>query len=63
MAVRLATGKIWRGMSADMVRDSWGAPLKINRAIGEIVKEEWIYKNSWLYIENNTLVEWGPIRK
>ena len=27
---------------------------------GNIVKEEWIYKNTWLYFENNTLVEWGP---
>jgi hypothetical protein len=62
MAVRLAAGKIWRGMTAEMVRDSWGTPLKINREIGNIVKEEWIYKNTWLFIENNNLVEWGPIQ-
>ena len=63
MAARLASGKIWKGMSAEMVRDSWGKPAKINRIIGEIVKEEWIYKNTWLYIENNILVEWGPINR
>jgi hypothetical protein len=63
MAARLAAGKIWKGMSAEMVRDSWGKPVKINRIIGEIVKEEWIYKNTWLYIENNYLVEWGPISR
>ena len=61
MAARLAAGKIWKGMSAEMVKDSWGSPAKINRIIGNVVKEEWIYKNSWLYIENNTLVDWGPI--
>jgi hypothetical protein len=63
MAARLTAGKIWKGMSAEMVRDSWGKPVKINRIIGDIVKEEWIYKNTWLYIENNILVEWGPISR
>lgn len=61
MAARLAEGKIWKGMTAEMVRDSWGNPAKINRVIGNIVKEEWIFKNTWLYIENNILVDWGPI--
>ena len=64
MAARLMSGKIWRGMNAEMVRDSWGTAEKINRVIsGNIVKEEWIFKNTWLYFENNTLVEWGPVRK
>jgi hypothetical protein len=63
MATRLISGKIWKGMSAEMVRDSWGSPVKINRVIGGVVKEEWIYKNTWLYIENNTLVDWGPIKR
>lgn len=63
MGTQLAAGKIWKGMSAEMVKDSWGSPAKINRVIGNVVKEEWIYKNSWLYIENNTLVEWGPITR
>jgi hypothetical protein len=63
MAALLAAGKIWKGMSDEMVRDSWGSPLKINRVIGNNVKEEWIYKNTWLYIENNTLVDWGPVKQ
>jgi hypothetical protein len=64
MAAKLNAGKIWKGMTAQMVRDSWGTPSKINRAAGDnVAKEEWIYRNTWLYIENNTLVEWGPIRK
>ena len=63
MASLLAAGKIWKGMSGEMVRDSWGSPLKINRLIGNNVKEEWIYKSTWLYIENNTLVEWGPVKQ
>jgi hypothetical protein len=64
MAARLNSGKIWKGMNSEMVRDSWGSPQKINREIsGNLIKEEWIYKNSWLYLENNTLVEWGPVNK
>jgi len=64
MAARLIAGKIWKGMNAEMVKDSWGTAEKINRVIsGNIIKEEWIFRNTWLYFENNTLVEWGPIRK
>ncbi len=63
MATRLVSGKIWKGMTGEMVKDSWGTPLKINRVIGNSVKEEWIFRNTWLYIENNRLVEWGPIQK
>jgi hypothetical protein len=64
IAARLVAGKIWKGMSAEMVKDSWGSPKKINRVINSnVVKEEWIYNNTWLYIENNMLSEWGPIQK
>lgn len=63
MAARLTSGKIWKGMNAEMVKDSWGTAEKINRVIsGNIIKEEWIFKNTWLYFENNTLVEWGPVK-
>ncbi len=63
MAAKLIAGKIWKGMSSDMITDSWGKPQKLNRVIsGNIVKEEWIYKNTWLYLENETLIEWGPIQ-
>lgn len=61
MAARLIVGKIWKGMSSEMVKDSWGVAEKINRVInGNVVKEEWIFRTTWLFFENNTLVEWGP---
>ncbi|HUV01828.1 MAG TPA: hypothetical protein VMW32_12760 [Bacteroidales bacterium] len=63
MAAKLMSGKIWKGMSAEMIRDSWGNPGKINRVIsGNVIKEEWIFRNTWLYIENELLMDWGPIR-
>ncbi len=64
MAVRLAAGKIWKGMDSEMVLDSWGKPLNINRVLSDnSVREEWIYKNAWLYIRDNMLLTWGPVRK
>jgi hypothetical protein len=63
MAARLISGKIWKGMTTDMVQDSWGTPKKIKRTInGNNITEQWTYNNSWLYFENDTLTEWGPIR-
>jgi hypothetical protein len=63
MAARLYAGKIWKGMNSEMARDSWGAAEKINRVInGNVIKEEWIYRSTWLYFENNTLVQWGPVK-
>lgn len=64
MADRIMAGKIWKGMNSEMVKDSWGDADRINRIVsGNVIKEEWIYRNTWLYFENNTLLEWGPVRK
>jgi hypothetical protein len=63
MAARLYEGKIWKGMNAQMVKDSWGSPKKINRVIsGNIVKEDWFYNNTWLHFQNSTLADWGPAK-
>jgi hypothetical protein len=64
LANKLIAGKIWKGMNSEMVKDSWGTAEKINRVIsGNIVKEEWVFRNTWLYFENSTLLEWGPVKK
>lgn len=64
MASRLIAGKIWRGMTAEMVRDSWGKPGEINRVIsGNTIKEEWKYNSTWLYIEDDVLITWGPVQR
>ncbi|HEX2967536.1 MAG TPA: hypothetical protein VHO46_00415 [Bacteroidales bacterium] len=60
-ASKINSGKIWKGMNGEMVRDSWGNPEKINRVISSnTVEESWTYKNTVLYFENNNLVKWGP---
>jgi hypothetical protein len=64
MAARLYAGKIWKGMNSEMARDSWGTAQKVNRVInGNAIREEWIYRSTWLHFENNTLINWGPVKK
>jgi len=64
MAARLAAGKIWKGMNSEMVKDSWGVAERINRVInGNTIKEEWYYRKALLYFENNTLLNWGPLKR
>lgn len=64
MAARLYAGKIWKGMNSEMARDSWGTAQKVNRVInGNAISEEWIYRSTWLHFENNTLLNWGPVKK
>ena len=64
IAEKLITGKIWKGMDSEMVKDSWGNAFRINRVIkGNLVTEEWIYRFTWLYFENSVLYDWGPVRK
>jgi hypothetical protein len=64
VASKILQRKIWKGMSAEMVTDSWGIADKINRLNSDnIPKEEWTYKNTWLYFENNILIGWGPVKK
>ena len=61
VAARINSGKIWKGMNGEMVRDSWGNPQKISRVISNnTVDEEWTYKGTILYFQNNKLVQWGP---
>jgi hypothetical protein len=64
MAARLVAGKIWKGMNSEMVKDSWGVAERINRVIsGNTIKEQWFYRSTLLYFENNTLIDWGPVKR
>jgi hypothetical protein len=63
IALKLSQRKIWKGMSAEMVKESWGSPRKINRIINDSsVREEWTYSKTTLYFENSTLRNWGPAK-
>ena len=64
VAARIYAGKIWKGMSTEMVKDAWGEPDKVNRVVVKSVQmEEHIYRSTWLLMEKGVLKEWGPITK
>ena len=55
--------KIWKGIDNNMVKDSWGKPLKVSREINSTgTIEIWTYRKSWLLLKNGILTEWGPNR-
>jgi hypothetical protein len=60
---RLYQHKIWKGVSSEMARDSWGKPIQINRMyVDQNVDEEWIYSKKYLYFRDNVLIDWGPVK-
>ena len=61
IGVKLNQGKIWLGMTSEMVLDSWGEPLRKNRNVGKWgVNEQWVYGRGggYLYFENGKLTSW-----
>ena len=60
---RLYQYKVWKGITSDMARDSWGKPVQINRMfVDQTVDEEWIYSKKYLYFRDGILIEWGPVK-
>lgn len=63
LGLRLYQHKVWKGITSDMARDSWGKPKQINRMyVDTSVDEEWIYSRSYLYFRDGVLIEWGPVK-
>jgi hypothetical protein len=60
---RLFQHKVWKGITSDMARYSWGKPVQINRMyVDQSVEEEWIYSKKYLYFRDGILVDWGPVK-
>ena len=59
-------GWIQRGMTADQVRASWGAPSDVNRSVGSWgVHEQWVFGSSsatYVYLENGIVTSWQSSR-
>lgn len=63
LGLRLYQHKVWKGITSEMARDSWGKPRQINRMyVDTSVDEEWIYTKSYLYFRDGVLIEWGPVK-
>lgn len=58
-ADQIIARKVWKGMTKDMILDSWGKPRQIDRYIGKTtVKEEWYYRTRVLFVQDGKLVGW-----
>jgi hypothetical protein len=56
---KIIDGRIWIGMTKEMLIDSWGEPDDINRTVGSFgVHEQCIYGNSYVYLEDGILTTW-----
>lgn len=59
--INIAEGKIWVGMSKEMVLKSRGRPSDINRTVGSWgIHEQWVYGilGPYLYLEDGVLTSW-----
>lgn len=57
---KIAQRIIWIGMSEQMLIDSWGYPLDINRTVtANMVKKQFVYPNyQYVYLENGKVTAW-----
>ena len=59
VADAIRKSSILAGMTPDEVKQSWGAPLKINSSGGSFgSREQWIYAGNYLYFRDGRLVSW-----
>ena len=63
LASKIYQHKVWKGITSDMARNSWGKPKQINKMyVDNSIDEEWIYSKSYLYFRDGVLIEWGPVK-
>lgn len=52
-------GRVQIGMTADMVREAWGAPTRINRTgTASRIMEQWVYGRTYVYLTNGRVTAW-----
>lgn len=61
---RIASKRIWKGMTDEMVRDGWGEPDKIDRNVEKWgVFEQWNYGNIIFFFRDGNLTNWEEGRR
>lgn len=59
MQKKILNHEIWLGMTSKMAEASIGYPDNINKSTYKFgTHEQWVYKNKYLYFENNKLTNW-----
>lgn len=60
---RVANGQVWKGMSEDMLKDSWGTPDKIDKNVEKWgVFTQWYYGNVTFFFRDGKLTDWEEIK-
>jgi len=56
---RVASGRIWKGMTTDMLKDIWGKPDKItSNKYSYGVYTQWYYGDITYFFKNSVLIDW-----
>jgi len=57
---KIASQKIWIGMTEEMLLDSWGKPHDINKTVTQFTnKSQYVYGNGqYVYVENGSVTAW-----
>lgn len=61
--MRIAHGRVWKGMTEKMLRDSWGEPDKITKN-----KEKWGTFTQWYYgkityfFKDGVMIDWEELK-
>ncbi|GBD87186.1 hypothetical protein BMS3Abin03_01113 [bacterium BMS3Abin03] len=59
MGQRIAYKRIWKGMTEEMLRDSWGKPDKIDKNVEKWgVFTQWFYGNVIFFFRDGKLTDW-----
>ncbi|GAB2488444.1 SH3 domain-containing protein [Algoriphagus taiwanensis] len=59
-AEKIFKKSIWIGMTEEMLLESWGNPIDINRTVlRNLVKKQYVYPNyKYVYLENGKVTAW-----
>lgn len=59
IGTNIAFGKIWKGMTEDMLRDSWGKPDKIKKNVEKWgTFTQWYYGKITYFFKNGKMTDW-----
>lgn len=56
---RVASGRVWKGMTIDMLKDIWGKPDKVtSNKYSYGVYTQWYYGDITYFFKNSVLIDW-----
>lgn len=63
IGMRVALGKVWKGMTEKMLRDGWGKPDRIHTSTYKWgIYSQWYYGDIIYFFRNGKLIDWEEKR-